>query len=140
VLLDFRGHGEAVTSLPAPSPTSHLRLFGGASENVYSRLEGVGKVLGIVVPAFIALRAVLAAVNVVQSAYNAVQAITNAHMAANPVGLVIVAIAALTAGFVLVYNTLTLFYDAVNSAFVVHQELWSWLSGTLALQQIQHRA
>jgi hypothetical protein len=76
----------------------------------------------------------------VQTAYNAVQAITNALMAANLVGLVIVAIAALTAGFVLVYNTPTLFYDAVNTAFVLLQELWSWLSGTLALRQLQHRA
>jgi hypothetical protein len=44
---------------------SHLRLFGGPSENAHSRLEGVGKVLGIVVAAFIVLRAGLAAVNVV---------------------------------------------------------------------------
>jgi hypothetical protein len=57
-----------------------------------------------------------------------------------PVGLVVIAIAALAAGFVLAYNTLTPFYDAVNAAFVLHQELWSWLSGTLALHQLQHRA
>ena len=79
----------------------------------------MGKILGMVVPAFITLRAGLAAVNVVQTAYNVVQASTNALMAANPVGLVIVAIAALTAGFVLAYNKLKPFYDAVNTAFVL---------------------
>jgi hypothetical protein len=75
------------------------------------------------------LRAGLAAVNVVQSAYtyNAVQAITNALMAATPVSLVVLAIAALAAGFVLAYNKLKPFHDAVNTAFVLLQELWSWL-------------
>jgi hypothetical protein len=80
---------------------------------------GLDKVLGMFVPAFVALRAGLAAVNVVQAPYNAVQAITNAHMAANPVGLVIVAIAVLAVGLVLAYNKLKPFYDAVNTAFVL---------------------
>jgi phage-related protein len=60
-------------------------------------------------------------------------------MAATPVGLVVIAIAALAAGFVLADNKLEPFHDAVNTAFVLHQELWSWLSGTLALHQLQHR-
>jgi hypothetical protein len=84
------------------------------------------------VPAFIALRAGLAAVNVVQTAYNAVQVITNVLMAANLVGLVVIAIAPLGAGLVLAYNTLKPFHDAVNTALVLLQELWKWLSGTLA--------
>jgi hypothetical protein len=71
------------------------------------------------VPAFIALHAGLAAVNVVQTAYDAVQAITDALMAATPVGLAVIAIAPLAAGFVLAYNKLTLFHDAVNTAFVL---------------------
>jgi hypothetical protein len=62
------------------------------------------------------LRAGLAAVNEVQTAYNAVQAITDALMAATPVGLVDLAIAVLAAGFVLAYNTLKPFHDAVNTA------------------------
>jgi galactitol-specific phosphotransferase system IIC component len=40
-------------------------------------------------------------------------------MAANPVGLVIVAIAVLAAGFVLAGNKLKPFHDAVNMAFVL---------------------
>jgi hypothetical protein len=70
---------------------------------------GLGKALGIVVLAFIALRTGLAAVNVVQTAYNAVQANTNAIMAANPVGPVVTAIATLAAGFVLAYNKLNIY-------------------------------
>jgi hypothetical protein len=76
---------------------NHLGTFGGASKNADSRLEGVGKVPGILAPAFIA-----------------VQAITNALMAANLVGPVVIAIATLAAGFVLAYNKLKPFHDAVN--------------------------
>src|SRR4051794_27370521 len=76
-------------------------------------------VRGVILRAGLAVRGVilgagLAAVNVVQTAYNAVEAITNGLMAANPVGFVVIAIAALAAGFVLAYNTLKLFHDAVN--------------------------
>jgi hypothetical protein len=67
----------------------------------------------------VVLRAGLAAVNVVQTAYNAVEAITNVLMAANPVGFLVIAIAALAAGFVLAYNTLKPFHDALNTAFVL---------------------
>ena len=74
----------------------------------------------------------LAAVNAVQMTYNAVQAITNALMAANSVGFVVIAIAALAAGFVLADNTLKPFHDAVNTASVLLKKLWNWLSGTLA--------
>jgi hypothetical protein len=94
---------------------SHLRHFGSASKNADSRLEGVGKILGIVVLAFIALRAGLAAVNVVQTAYNTVQAITDALMAANLVGLVVLAIGALAVDFVLAHNTLKPFHDTTRS-------------------------
>jgi hypothetical protein len=103
------------------APARHLRLFSSGSENAHNRLEGVGKVLGIVVLALIALRAGLAAVNVVQTAYNAVEAITNGLMAANPVGLVVTAIAALVAGFVPAYNMLKPFYDAVNTVLELLQ-------------------
>jgi hypothetical protein len=51
----------------------------------------------------------------VQTAYDAVQAITNALMAANPVVIVVIAIAVLAAGFVLAYNTLKPFHDATGS-------------------------
>jgi hypothetical protein len=61
----------------------------------------------------------LAWVNVVHTAYNAVQAITNALMAANPFGFLVIAIAALAAGFVQAYNRLKPFHDAVNTAFVL---------------------
>jgi hypothetical protein len=53
------------------------------------------------------------------SVRKAVPATTNALMAATPVGLVVIAIAALAVGFVLAYNKLKAFYDAVNTAFVL---------------------
>jgi hypothetical protein len=51
--------------------------------------------------------------------HNAVPTTTNALMAATPVGVVVIAIAALAVGFVLAYNKLKAFYDAVNTAFVL---------------------
>jgi hypothetical protein len=113
------------------------RYADGVDQNVGRALNAVPLVKGF---ASGLRRAGLAAVNVVQTAYNAVQAITNALMAANSVGLVVIALAALAAGFVLAYNKLKPFHDAVNTAFVLLKELWSWLWAALALCQLQHRA
>jgi hypothetical protein len=59
------------------------------------------------------------ALRVVQTAYNAIMAVTDALMNANSISLVVLAIEALTASFVLAYNKLKPFHDAVNTAFVM---------------------
>jgi hypothetical protein len=59
------------------------------------------------------------ALRVVQTAYNAIMAVTDALMNANSISLVVLAIEALTASFVLAYNKLKPFHDAVNTALVL---------------------
>lgn len=57
------------------------------------------------------------AVNAAAKAYTAVQAALNVVMAANPIGLVVLAIAALAAGLVVAYQKSETFRNVVNAAF-----------------------
>ena len=57
-------------------------------------MQTIGRFLALATAGFVALR-------VVQTAYNAIMAVTDVLMNANPISLVVLAIAALTAGFVL---------------------------------------
>ena len=63
--------------------------------------------------------------------WQAAQALMNITLLANPVGLVIVAIAALVAGLIVAYNTSEDFRNAVNSAFdaVAEAARWLWNNG-----------
>lgn len=53
--------------------------------------------------------------------------LTNAAMAANPIGLVVIAIAALVAGLVAAYNESETFRDIVDAAFRVIGDVGAWL-------------
>ena len=73
----------------------------------------------VIVPLVAVLGGLAAAVVVVTSvakAYAAVQAALNVVLAANPVGLVIIAIAALVAGIIIAYKKSETFRDIVNGA------------------------
>ena len=59
----------------------------------------------------------LAVVSTATKVYAGVQAILNAVMAANPIGIVILAIAALAAGLIYAYNTSEKFRSYVSTAF-----------------------
>lgn len=75
----------------------------------------------VIVPLVAVLGGLAAAVYVVNTAakaYTAVQAALNVVMALNPVGLVVIAIAALAAGLVIAYKKSETFRDIVNGAFV----------------------
>lgn len=58
----------------------------------------------------------------------AVQGVLNVVMSANPIALVVIAIAALVAGFIVAYNTSEDFRNVVNGAFnaVADAGLWLW--------------
>lgn len=71
-------------------------LFGFLSDNKEAVLAFVG-VIGTAVTAFGIYKGVLAAVNAVQTLFNAI-------MTANPISLVVVAVAALSAAFVVAWN------------------------------------
>jgi TP901 family phage tail tape measure protein len=64
------------------------------------------------------------AASIASKAWAAGQWILNAALAANPIGLVVLAIAALVAGFVLAYQHVKWFHDLVNS-------LWKFLKDNL---------
>jgi hypothetical protein len=70
------------------------------------------------------------ALRVAQTAYSAIMAVTDALMNANPISLVVLAIAALTAGFVLAYEKIKPFHDAVDTAFILLKDFcrWPWIT------------
>lgn len=60
-------------------------------------------------------------------AWAAQQAVLNAVMAANPIGLVIVVVAALVAGLIIAYNTSEQFRNVVNGVFQAVGDMGAWL-------------
>lgn len=60
-------------------------------------------------------------------AWTAVQWLLNVAMNANPIGLIVIAIAALVAGIIVAYNTSEDFRNIVNGAFTAVGEMGRWL-------------
>lgn len=93
-----------------------LKVVSWVSENA--------RTVGILVVSFAGLLAVIKTVSLVTQAWSAitkvataVQWLLNAAMSANPIGLVVIAIAALVAGLVIAYKKSETFRNIVNSAF-----------------------
>lgn len=74
-------------------------------------------------PAAVAIAAVAAVVKVASTA----QMIWNAAMAANPIMLVVIVVAALIAGIILAYNNIGWFKDAVDAAGAVGAAAIQWI-------------
>jgi hypothetical protein len=64
-------------------------------------------------------------------AWTAVQWLLNAALTANPIGIVVVAIAALVAGVIWAYQNVGWFHDAVNAAFKGLQAFGGWVMDRL---------
>ena len=77
----------------------------------------LGGVIGGVAGAILAINGALKAWKAATTAMAAVQVVLNAVMAANPIGLVVVAIAAIVAGLILAYQNVGWFKDFVDQAF-----------------------
>lgn len=80
----------------------------------------VGLFAGAIVAANIALKAYEAyqvAIKVASAAWTAAQWLLNAALSANPIGLVVIAIAALVAGIVIAYNKSEKFREIVDTAW-----------------------
>lgn len=112
--------------------------FGDVQESVGQQLlpvlvqlgEGLLGVIGFVQQnaAVIApMVGVLVALAAGAAAWAAAQWILNAALAANPIGLVVLAIAALVAGLVIAYNTSEDFRNVVNGAFQAVGAIGAWL-------------
>jgi hypothetical protein len=85
-------------------------------------------VMAVVVPVVAALAAGIVAITVATRIYTAVQTALDVVMAANPIMLVVVAIAALVAGVVLAYQHVKWFHDAVDTLWSILKSLISWLT------------
>jgi hypothetical protein len=120
--------------------------FGDVQEEVGSKLLPVlvelgGVLLGVIdfvqrnSDVLIPLAAVLGTVAAGVMAWNAIQAILNITLAANPIGIVVIAIAALVAAFVTAYNTSETFRTVVDSALnrvkQTGQDVAKWFTETL---------
>ena len=120
--------------------------FGDVQEEVGSKLLPVlvelgGVLLGVIdfvqrnSDVLIPLAAVLGTVAAGVMAWNAIQAILNITLAANPIGIVVIAIAALVAAFVTAYNTSETFRTVVDSALNLvkqtGQDVANWFTDTL---------
>jgi hypothetical protein len=64
-------------------------------------------------------------------AWTAAQWLLDAALAANPIGLIIVAIALLVAGIIWAYNNVGFFRTGVNQLWAILQVLGAWITGTL---------
>lgn len=83
-------------------------------------IVAVGGIAGAIVAANIAFKAYEAlqmAIKVATVAWTGVQWLLNAALTANPIGLVVAAIAALVAGVILAYNNVDWFRDIVDNAW-----------------------
>mgnify|MGYP000987965642 CR=1 FL=1 len=102
-------------------------------------LEGLGITVGILTGAYVLLAAAQAAqtaggfVKYIQmvatstKAWAVVQGILNVVMSANPIALVVIAIAALVAGIIYAYNNCETFRKVVDTAFTAIAQAGTWL-------------
>jgi hypothetical protein len=90
--------------------TPKLQAFSAWAAENSKLLSTVVLVVGALTGALYALSLVIKAVTIVQTVFNAV-------MLLNPIGLVVLAVAALAAGFVLAYKKIEPFRDLVDSIF-----------------------
>jgi phage-related protein len=82
----------------------------------------------VLVPIIAAFAGVIEGVIIAQKVWNTVQLAFNIIMDANPIGLVIVAIAALVAAVIYAYTHVKWFRDAVDAVWQVIQALASWIT------------
>lgn len=81
--------------------------------------------------AFLTYKGYVAAATIATKAHELAQAALNAVMAANPIALVVTALAALAAGLVTAYKTSETFRNAVNSAFASVKKIAQNAIGTV---------
>lgn len=104
-----------VTNFAAQHSTAVIAV--GAS------IAGLAAIVLGVQAGLVAYNAIMRTVQVVTKAWTAVQWLLNAAMSANPIALVVIAIAALVAGIIYAWNNVDGFKEAVVAA-------WNWIKDT----------
>lgn len=105
----------------------------------FTDLEGSGQALavglGVLIGGFTAYHVIVGTVTAVTKGWAAIQAVLNVILAANPIGIVITAIAALIAAVILAYNNVGWFKDMVNAAWAGIQiaigAVVNWFTGSV---------
>ncbi len=121
-------HVEGKSGMAEQSFQGFADIISGTGDTMTAFTEGdiVGMASGIaglaggisgMVPTLGAMASSIGNLGVVQKASAAAQWLWNAAMSANPIGLVVIAIAALVAGLIWAYNNVGWFRDGVNAAF-----------------------
>ena len=95
-------------------------------------LAAIGPILGVVSFATQAFAAGATVVRGVVTAWTAVQWALNAAMAANPIGIVVLALAAIVAGVIWAYNNVGWFKDGVNAAWSAISSFTMTVFGAIA--------
>jgi hypothetical protein len=120
--------GEVTESL-GTSLLPALSVFAGMLSSVAGFLNDNQAIMTIIVPIVASLAGGVFVVTKAVQAWTAVQAALNLVMSMNPIGLVILAIAALVAGVILAYQHFQVFHDIVDGAWQVLQSVVSWVIG-----------
>ncbi len=114
-----------------PMITSGVKLF---TSQLIPTLTGVsgflrdnGDAVGIVIGVVGGLVGLVKTVTAITRAWSVVQGVLNVVMSANPIALVVIAIAALVAGLVYAYNNCKEFRDVVDTAFTAIAAAGRWL-------------
>ncbi|HEY0889650.1 MAG TPA: hypothetical protein VGE38_08580 [Nocardioides sp.] len=97
------------------------------------------KLVAVLVGAFGGLLAVVWSISAAVKAYTAVQTALNVVMSANPIGLIIIAVAALVAGIVIAYKRSETFRDVVSGALAVVKSaaVGLWNGAKAALESVR---
>lgn len=109
-------------------------LVGGLS-NAVNLIVRFKDFLIPLVAGLVAYKTVMLAITVATKAWAAVQALLNIALTANPIGLIIAAIAGLVAGIVVLYNRNETFRKIVQTTWAAIKTaisaVWNWLSTTV---------
>lgn len=108
--------------------------FLDSDEKMSQLKETIGIATAVVAAAgtaFLTYKGYVAAATIATKAHELAQAALNAVMAANPIALVVTALAALAAGLVTAYKTSETFRNAVNSAFASVKKIAQNAIGTV---------
>ena len=94
---------------------------------VFTWLANNTAILRILAPIIAVAAGAVIALNTAMKVWEAVQWAVNIALDANPIGLVIIAIAALVGGVIFAYSHFKVFRDAVNDAFGVLRAIGEWI-------------
>lgn len=125
----FAALGELVVKL-----NEAVVSFLDSDEKMAQLKETIGIATAVVAAAgtaFLTYKGYVAAATIATKAHELAQAALNAVMAANPIALVVTALAALAAGLVTAYKTSETFRNAVNSAFASVKKIAQNAIGTV---------